>query len=767
MVKINQLNNVSQTTRSKKHISRDKKREALKKSVKEHESSSSDESDYYYDSDISMNDTDSSYNFEDDNGDFDKDEYRKFLYKIFPSKYLDSEIKKNERDSVDKKEVPVKSKKQMKKRITPTLISKKKVCKNDEQETENNVSLPSNEDSYDFENDTKSILSEDNTSCDSDDELSDDVDSNSDFSGDEDDSDDESYDSEDIKNMLKDNMNFNIVLTIGGKNQDETDTDNDTDADNESEDDTDTELEEVETNGDCERNNIKETDKSNDKITKTTNKNKQKTPTTTTDKKQIMKPKTPESLEDTFKKMMSILDETNDDPDKIKTLAKSQFEKYMEDERKKQQKLNKKADKKQQKENTKQFRKIMREKNVLNDFKYFSKLEPSRQKQMIEELEEVMKHCAVEKPYRISLIESDIPVKYKSSALTKINTLKYMDQGSGEFYKIKQWVDTFMRIPFGAYNNLPVKMSDGIVKCQSFMKDAKETLDNAVYGLNDAKMQIMQMVGQWISNPDAIGTAIAIKGPMGTGKTTLVKEGISKILNRPFAFIALGGATDSSFLEGHSYTYEGSIWGKIVDILIKNKSMNPVIYFDELDKISDTPKGEEIIGILTHLTDTTQNSQFHDKYFSEIDFDLSKALFIFSYNDENKVNPILRDRMYRIQTNGYNSKDKIKISQDYLIPSISKNVNFEKDDINVSDNAIKYIVDNFTNGEKGVRNLQRCLEIIYTKLNLYRLMEKGTKLFDDEEETLDVSFPFNVTSNVVDKLLKKDKEDHFWKHLYT
>ena len=138
----------------------------------------------------------------------------------------------------------------------------------------------------------------------------------------------------------------------------------------------------------------------------------------------------------------------------------------------------------------------------------------------------------------------------------------------------------------------------------------------------------MQFIGQWIANPNAVAPPIAIKGPPGTGKTTLIKEGISKILNRPFAFLALGGATDSSFLEGHSYTYEGSSWGKVVDILLQSKTMNPVIYFDELDKISNTPKGEEITGILTHLTDTTQNSQFHDKYFSSVDFDLSKVLFI-------------------------------------------------------------------------------------------------------------------------------------------
>ena len=147
------------------------------------------------------------------------------------------------------------------------------------------------------------------------------------------------------------------------------------------------------------------------------------------------------------------------------------------------------------------------------------------------------------------------------------------------------------------------------------MENAKQILDNAVYGMEDAKMQILQMVGQWISNPNSLGSAIAVKGPPGTGKTTLIKEGVSKILNRPFAFLALGGATDASFLEGHSYTYEGSTWGKIVDILIKCKCMNPLIYFDELDKISETPKGEEIAGILTHLTDTTQNDKFHDKYF--------------------------------------------------------------------------------------------------------------------------------------------------------
>ena len=185
--------------------------------------------------------------------------------------------------------------------------------------------------------------------------------------------------------------------------------------------------------------------------------------------------------------------------------------------------------------------------------------------------------------------------------------------------------------------------------------------------------------------------------------------------------------------------------------------MNPVIYFDELDKISDTPKGEEIIGILTHLTDTTQNSQFHDKYFSGIDFDLSKALFIFSYNDEKKVNSILRDRMYRIETKGYVKKEKTIIAKQYLMPVIEKNINFESDKIIIADDTLHYIIDKYTAKEKGVRNLKRCLEIIYSKLNLFRLMKPDNNLFNNKMTTLKLEYPFNVTNAIVDKLIKREE----------
>jgi ATP-dependent Lon protease len=392
---------------------------------------------------------------------------------------------------------------------------------------------------------------------------------------------------------------------------------------------------------------------------------------------------------------------------------------------------------------------------------YFKKqLSNAEQLRVMTDLKEINDFINIDKPYRLALLESKIPAKLKAHAFQKLNQLNMMDTCDSEYYKIKNWVDTFMRIPFCNYNSLSVNVKDGLEVCHTFMAEAKNTLDKCVYGLDDAKLQIMQLIGQWLTNPDAMGTAIAIKGPPGTGKTTLIKDGISKILGREFVFIPLGGTGDASYLEGHSYTYEGSTWGKIVQSLISCGSMNPVFFFDELDKLSETPKGEEVTGILTHMTDTTQNSQFHDKYFSEIDFDLSKCLFIFSYNDESKINPILKDRMYRIITKGYESKEKIVIARDYLLPKIREQVNFAIEDVIIPDDTLQYIItsENLTQGESGVRNLKRCLEIIHTKLNLFRLMKPDMNLFEKEMK-LEVKFPFTVTKKHVDLFIKNEESN--------
>ena len=424
-------------------------------------------------------------------------------------------------------------------------------------------------------------------------------------------------------------------------------------------------------------------------------------------------------------------------------------------------KKKKKSEKTKKRKNIKKYMSLVSSKHTINDLKFFKEsLSCKEQEKMLESLKDMNKLTNVTRPYRIQLLEMNkIPNKFKAIAMKKINAMKVIAEGGGEFHKLKHWVDTFMRIPFDEIKTLPITKDNTKDEIKEYITKSQQILDDAVYGMKDAKIQFMQMVAQWISNPNSIGNAIAIKGPMGTGKTTLIKDGVSKLLNREFAFIALGGATDSSFLEGHSYTYEGSTYGKIVDILIQCKSSNPVIYFDELDKVSETPRGEEIIGILTHLTDTTQNDKFHDKYFSEIDFDLSKCLFIFSYNDESKVNPILKDRMYNIETKGYGVQDKIVISNNYLLPKIAKELNMEKESIKIDETIIKYLVEKFTGDEKGVRNLKRCLEVIYSKLNLYHLMGNGNKLFG-EDIIENIEFPYKLEKVIVDKIITKNTDNN-------
>ena len=316
-------------------------------------------------------------------------------------------------------------------------------------------------------------------------------------------------------------------------------------------------------------------------------------------------------------------------------------------------------------------------------------------------------------PLMFRLLESPIPLPFKMIAFKKVLTLDQDLSG-----KSRQWVDSFLRIPFDKQLPLPVDFTQPD-KCNLFMKECEKTLDQCTYGMKKAKSQFLQLIGKWMVNPESMGNAIALKGPMGTGKTTLIKHGISKLLGRPFAFLTLGGSSDGSFLEGHSYTYEGSTYGKIVDILIQTKVSNPVIFFDELDKVSQSDKGDEIIGILTHLIDSTQNTQFHDKYFSEIDFDLSKCLFVFSYNHEENVNPILKDRMTTIDIPGYSRSDKVIIARDYLIPEMNREYCME---MTWTEPLIEKVIDK-TDKESGVRNLKRSLDTLYSKLNLIRILQ--------------------------------------------
>ena len=634
----------------------------------------------------------------------DQHEYRKLLSSLFPSKNLSKKIKAGEKlskkleEEDDDTEWSTEEEEEPRRR-SARLKKNKKVIEEDDEDTSDSEYVPSNEE-----------------------------------------------DEEDDEEEEEEAGNMNIIFTLGGDDYDEEESDDgETEDEDESvsSDDDDDDDEESDSESECDEKLVKRKSKHGKK--KDDDESKADEP------KLSREEKNKKDLE-TLAKLKTLYEtEPSSALKKCISICESDIKVYTSKARKKEKKTKDK--------NMRIFKKILKDKNTMDDFTFYNELDAEKQKRIIKELREINKVTRIEKPYRMTLLESDIPVTFKAAAMKKINSLRNLEPGSGDYYKQKTWVDTFMKIPFNKYSSLDMTITDGVDKCHDFMQTALKTLDDAAYGLADAKMQIMQLFGQLLTNPKSVGTAVGIWGPPGTGKTSLVKEGISKILKRPFAFIPLGGATDSSFLEGHSITYEGSVYGRIVQALLDAGTMDVVFFFDEVDKISETEKGREINGILTHLVDTTQNDQFHDKYFPEIDFNLSRCLFIFSYNDETLVNPILKDRMYKIQTKGYDKKEKTVIANKYLLPKIREQVKFTEAEIVIPEETLHYIIDDLCNKEDGVRNLKRCLEIIYTKLNLYRLMRHGTNLFESEM-TLKVEFPFTVTKEVVDKLIKKKETEN-------
>lgn len=275
------------------------------------------------------------------------------------------------------------------------------------------------------------------------------------------------------------------------------------------------------------------------------------------------------------------------------------------------------------------------------------------------------------------------------------------------------------------------KIKTDISEMENSMKKINEVLDESIYSHSHAKNQIMKIVAQWI-NGEQTGYCFGFEGSPGIGKTSLAKKGLSNCLTdengvaRPFAFIALGGSSNGSTLEGHGYTYINSSWGKIIDILMETKCMNPIIYIDELDKVSKTEHGREIISIFTHLIDSTQNDIFQDKYFNGINIDLSKALFIFSYNDPEQIDKILLDRIHRIKFENLSSKDKLEIVKKFILPEINKKMGFENV-VSMNDDIIEYIIETYT-VEPGVRKLKEILFDLHGEINLELLKNNNNNI---------------------------------------
>jgi ATP-dependent Lon protease len=200
-----------------------------------------------------------------------------------------------------------------------------------------------------------------------------------------------------------------------------------------------------------------------------------------------------------------------------------------------------------------------------------------------------------------------------------------------------------------------------------------------------------------------------------------------------------------------------------VNSLVAAKSMSMVLMFDELDKISSTPKGEEVQNLLVHLTDPVQNGEFEDKYLSGIPIDLSKVLFTFSANDLDKIDRVLMDRMVVIQLKGYSKKEKMAIAETFLLPSALKEVNLNER-VSMSNDALEHLLTEYASEEKGVRELKRCIEAVVQKINMLRIFNTKDLPF----HIPDFQLPFIVKKSHIDIFLKrKEKLDISVQRMYS
>jgi len=339
----------------------------------------------------------------------------------------------------------------------------------------------------------------------------------------------------------------------------------------------------------------------------------------------------------------------------------------------------------------------------------------------------------------------------KAIIASRIKILENFSDFDSEYVKHKSWVDTILKVPFGKY----------AFDIQSTtLHKFRKVLDEKVSFLEKPKDQIINMFAKMLKNPKTSVNSLGIYGVKGTGKTSIVKS-ISEAFNRPYRVLSLGGESDVSVLTGHHFTYTGAIHGRISDILIETQCMDPIILVDELDKISNTSRGKEIIGALIHLTDASTNYMYsNDRYFSGIQFDLSKVLFVFTYNDETKIDKILLDRIFKVKVDNYTLKQKLVIVKKHIIPKILADFCYTPQDIQFTDEVIQHIV-NVSSNEEGMRNCQRRIELIVSRINTILLSLDAPIVYLEYSKLYSKyhSLPIILDKRDVDILLSEGFED--------
>ena len=299
-----------------------------------------------------------------------------------------------------------------------------------------------------------------------------------------------------------------------------------------------------------------------------------------------------------------------------------------------------------------------------------------------------------------SISDAKMPKLAREKCLSELKKLKSMSPMSAEATVVRNYLDWMTELPWSNKS-----------KINTDLNNAQKILDEDHYGLEKVKERIIEFLAVQKRIQKMKGPILCLVGPPGVGKTSLGKS-IAKATNRKFIRISLGGIRDEAEIRGHRRTYIGSLPGKIIQMMKKAGTKNPLFLLDEIDKVGNDYRGDPSSALLEAL-DPEQNKEFNDHYL-EVDYDLSDVMFVTTANTLNILPPLL-DRMEVIRLSGYTEDEKVNISQKYLIPNQSKNNGLKKEEWNIDENINRKIIRHYTR-ESGVRNLEREISKIARKL---------------------------------------------------
>ena len=299
-----------------------------------------------------------------------------------------------------------------------------------------------------------------------------------------------------------------------------------------------------------------------------------------------------------------------------------------------------------------------------------------------------------------AISDAKMPKLAKDKCLSELKKLKSMSPMSAEATVVRNYLDWMTELPWSNKS-----------KINTDLKNAQKILDEDHYGLEKVKERIIEFLAVQKRIQKMKGPILCLVGPPGVGKTSLGKS-IAKATNRKFIRFSLGGIRDEAEIRGHRRTYIGSLPGKIIQMMKKAGTKNPLFLLDEIDKVGNDYRGDPSSALLEAL-DPEQNKEFNDHYL-EVDYDLSDVMFVTTANTLNILPPLL-DRMEVIRLSGYTEDEKVNISQKYLIPNQSKNNGLKKDEWNIDEDINRKIIRHYTR-ESGVRNLEREISKVARKL---------------------------------------------------